>query len=201
MAVPERRNGRAWFAAIIAIGVVVAALYVFYLLQTMPRTHERDAPLGAGGVGPVLDDGRLAALEPSPVATVANDPALVHLTRKLRQAGVRLTSIGPVRDSFARPTGHEYRVSSSLDGGWLSLYPYRNSEALRTDVRKIPRDAQIGIYDWAATPNFFRCGTVMTLYQGRDRATVRALTRLCGEPFATGSVRSNSPGSSKPTTR
>lgn len=185
MAIPQHRGRGLWFTMIVVIGILITILYL------LPRSLAARTPGQKPALGSeqqVGSDLKEAALEPSPVARVAEDPSLVEVVRQLRRMGIQLSQDGRVSEGFAKVPGQRYKIGHQ-EGEWLSLYPYDSADALEEDARNIPPDAQIGIMDWAAPPHFFRCGRVMVLYLGRENSVTESLTELCGKPFAVGSTR------------
>lgn len=69
----------------------------------------------------------------------------------------------------------------------IGIYEYKNNQEMEQDSKTISSDASmIGytIYDWKATPHFYKKGNIIVSYFGDNKEIIETLEKLLGQQFA-----------------
>lgn len=74
-----------------------------------------------------------------------------------------------------------------INGDTIGVYEYKSSEAMEQEAKTISADgSKIGdtIYDWKATPHFYKGGNIIASYIGDNKEVLATIERLMGHQFA-----------------
>ncbi len=116
-----------------------------------------------------------------PCCSPADAPAVVTLVADLRRRGIEPAASHESRVEFLGDApGQAYQVGS----GWLLVHLYASAEAAGARHDQVRQGLANPVADPPAPPHAFQCGAVIALYLGRDEQVTKALTELCGPPFA-----------------
>lgn len=102
---------------------------------------------------------------------------------ELRAAGLRVEEAGEIEQPFFTRRARVLRVNDDD----LQLYEFATAAAAEAAAREVdPSGGSIGTVSmsWMAPPHFFRRGSLIAIYIGRDAETLAVLQRLLGPQFA-----------------
>lgn len=74
-----------------------------------------------------------------------------------------------------------------INGDTIGVYEYKSSEDMEQEAKTISADgSKIGgtIYDWKATPHFYKGGNIIVSYIGDNKEVLATIERLMGHQFA-----------------
>jgi hypothetical protein len=126
---------------------------------------------------------------------VPNANGYLWLLGRLRAAGasVVLVQHHPNQPVVAgtEPTTdvHDTRVNDA----WVSVFEFASGQAAATYASHLsggdyidPASHRYIVIDYAASPHFYRMGTILVVYVGTDQQTLQLLTSVLGPPFTEG---------------
>lgn len=125
---------------------------------------------------------------PPTAGEVPTEPINGDVVEKLRERGIHLSPTSVSRtdvDPFLQAPHEGYHIGNAS----LYIFSYANVRSAEAAADEIPPDADNGMWDWAEDAHYYRCDTSIALLIGEDTDTSKALSHLCGRPFAVGKRR------------
>lgn len=119
----------------------------------------------------------------------AGTAGTMDLIRELGSRGiVARPSSNRCANGFIVASGRGYALGGGGRSGfeYVCVYLYPDPSSAKAAAERIPAEAEMPAAEWDRDTHFFRCGRVLAVYSGYDERNLRALTELCGGPFAFG---------------
>jgi hypothetical protein len=70
----------------------------------------------------------------------------------------------------------------------LEIYEYKNIQEMEQDAKRISTDGSVieggGIYEWKATPHFYKGGNIIVFYLGDNKGIMDKIEQVMGKQFA-----------------